>query len=102
MAAKLLKKPLKENINGTDMHPFLCRMAATTGHSIFLPGGKPGRAEQADTSINWDFGVRIAVTADGYCNGKTSASSRLQTAPEPRSCWWLQEPPPGEMDRQVP
>jgi N-acetylglucosaminyldiphosphoundecaprenol N-acetyl-beta-D-mannosaminyltransferase len=73
MAGKLLQSPLKENINGTDMLPFLCRMAAGEGHSIFLLGGKPGVAAEAATAITRDFGVRIAGTADGYFNHQTES-----------------------------
>ncbi len=78
VAGKLLKSPLRENINGTDMLPFLCRMAAAGGHSIFLLGGKPGIAEQAAAAINRDFGVIIAGTADGYFNRETGNDSIIQ------------------------
>ncbi|NTW52135.1 MAG: WecB/TagA/CpsF family glycosyltransferase [Chlorobiaceae bacterium] len=71
VAGKLMQSPLRENINGTDMLPFLCRMAAAQGHSIFLLGGKPGVAQQAAEAIHRDFGVMIAGTADGYFNRET-------------------------------
>ena len=79
IAGKLLQSPLKENINGTDMLPFLCRMAASEGHSIFLLGGKPGIAELAAAAISRDFGVHIAGTADGYFNHQTESGRIIDT-----------------------
>jgi N-acetylglucosaminyldiphosphoundecaprenol N-acetyl-beta-D-mannosaminyltransferase len=78
MAGKLLKSPLRENINGTDMLPFLCRMAAAEDHSIFLLGGKPGIAEQAAAAIHRDFGVRIAGTSDGYFDRERQSERIIQ------------------------
>ncbi len=66
LAGKLLKTPLKENINGTDMLPFLCRMAASRGHSIFLLGGRPGVAARAAQRLVEQYQVTIAGTAHGY------------------------------------
>lgn len=74
IAGKLLHSPLKENINGTDMLPYLCRMAASEGHSIYLLGGKPGIAEAAAEKIQAEFGVAIAGTSDGYFNHETESS----------------------------
>ena len=66
IAGKLLGMPLRENINGTDMLPYICRMAASRGYSIFLLGGKPGIAKQAATEISTRYGVVISGTAHGY------------------------------------
>ncbi len=71
IAGKILQSPLKENINGTDMLPYLCRMAAAERHSIYLLGGKPGIAVEAASNINREFGVTIAGSADGYFNHET-------------------------------
>jgi len=68
IAGKMLRTPLRENINGTDMLPFLCRMAAAKGASVFLLGGKPGIAEMAGKKISETYGVAIAGTSDGYFN----------------------------------
>lgn len=66
IAGKMLGTPLRENINGTDMLPWLCAMAAEERQSIFLLGGKPGVAEQAAESIEASHGVSIAGTFHGY------------------------------------
>lgn len=46
-ASRILNKPIKEKISGSDLVPLLCEMAAEKGHSIFLIGGKDGIAESA-------------------------------------------------------
>ncbi|NTU93328.1 MAG: WecB/TagA/CpsF family glycosyltransferase [Chlorobiaceae bacterium] len=75
IAGKMLNTPLKENINGTDMLPFLCRMAAARGERLFLLGGKPGVAEMAAMKLREHYGVSIAGTAHGYFNHETESRS---------------------------
>jgi N-acetylglucosaminyldiphosphoundecaprenol N-acetyl-beta-D-mannosaminyltransferase len=66
IAGKMLETPMKENINGTDMFPYLCRMARQEGRSMFLLGGKPGVAETMAEKIRETYGVTVAGTAHGY------------------------------------
>ena len=67
IACKMLKDPLLENINGTDMLPYLCSLAATKKHSIFLLGGKPGVAEKMKCNLEAKYkGLNIVGTQDGY------------------------------------
>ncbi len=66
IAGKMVGTPLRENVNGTDMLPFLCGMAADEKQSIFLLGGKPGVAGQAASALEEKYGVRIAGVAHGY------------------------------------
>ncbi|MBI9086094.1 MAG: WecB/TagA/CpsF family glycosyltransferase [Desulfobacterales bacterium] len=66
LAGKLLQTPLKENINGTDMMPFLCKMAASRGYSLFMLGGRSGVAAQAARRLSERYQVSIAGTAHGY------------------------------------
>lgn len=46
-AGKLLGKPIKERISGTDLMEKLCQEAAQQGWSVYLIGGKPGVAKEA-------------------------------------------------------
>jgi N-acetylglucosaminyldiphosphoundecaprenol N-acetyl-beta-D-mannosaminyltransferase len=46
-ASRLLGRPLRERINGTDLFEATCEMAARRGFSIYLLGGSPGTAESA-------------------------------------------------------
>ncbi len=79
IAGKILQTPLKENINGTDMLPYICRMAASKGYSIFLLGGKPGIAEKAGEKISASYGVPLAGTADGYFDHRTESDTIIKT-----------------------
>jgi N-acetylglucosaminyldiphosphoundecaprenol N-acetyl-beta-D-mannosaminyltransferase len=46
-AARLLERPLRERVAGSDMVPFVARMSAQTGHRLFFLGAAPGVAEKA-------------------------------------------------------
>jgi N-acetylglucosaminyldiphosphoundecaprenol N-acetyl-beta-D-mannosaminyltransferase len=79
LAGKMLGTPLRENINGTDMLPFLSSMAAEEKQTIFLLGGKPGVAELAATSIAQSHGISIAGTMHGYFNHEKESASVIET-----------------------
>jgi len=66
LACRILGTSMKENVNGTDMLPFLCDMAARKGHSIFLLGGMSGVAERMAEEIKELYGVTIAGVRHGY------------------------------------
>lgn len=67
LACKMIKRPLRENINGTDMLPFLCRLAVEQNRSLFLLGGKPGIAAMMKRKLEDAFpGVRIVGERHGY------------------------------------
>ena len=66
ISCRMLGTTLKENVNGTDMLPFLCDMAVHKRYSIFLLGGLPGVAEKMADKIKTMFGVTIAGTHHGH------------------------------------
>lgn len=71
LACKMIKNPLKENINGTDMLPFLCRMAKLNDFSFYLVGGKPGIAAKMKARLESDYpGLRIVGEQHGYFDRK--------------------------------
>ncbi len=78
VAGKLLNTPLKENINGTDMFPYLCRMASSRDYSLFLLGGKPGIAEKTAQNIESTYKVRIAGTSHGYFDNADQHNSVIE------------------------
>jgi len=72
IACKILDTPLKENINGTDMLPFLCEMAVENKYSIFLLGGKPGIPEDMKMNLLKKFPkLNIAGLNNGYFDKET-------------------------------
>lgn len=42
LAGKILRDPIRQNVNGTDLFPLLCERMQGTTHGIYLLGGKPG------------------------------------------------------------
>ncbi|WP_051309545.1 WecB/TagA/CpsF family glycosyltransferase [Desulfogranum japonicum] len=73
LAGNMLQTPLKENVNGTDMLPYLCEMAAANGYSLFLLGGRPQVAEQMAARLAEVYRVSIAGTHHGYFDRETES-----------------------------
>jgi N-acetylglucosaminyldiphosphoundecaprenol N-acetyl-beta-D-mannosaminyltransferase len=60
-ASRLLGRPLRARVAGSDLFPRLCEMAAAKGHRVFLLGGAAGVAERAANHVATRFpGLRIA------------------------------------------
>jgi len=67
LASRLLTTSLKENTNGTDFFPRLCRQATENGLSLFLLGAAPGIAEAAAKNMTALFpNLKIVGTQHGY------------------------------------
>jgi exopolysaccharide biosynthesis WecB/TagA/CpsF family protein len=67
LMAKMKRKRLAANLNGTDFIPALCARLAQSGHSVFLLGGQAGVADEAAASLQRQSpGLRIAGTHDGF------------------------------------
>lgn len=67
LAARLGGVDITENVNGTDLFPVLCDVAARQGASMFLLGGRPGIADgAAQNMIERTPDLAVAGTADGY------------------------------------
>ncbi len=58
---------MRENINGTDMLPFLCRLCRDNGWGMYFLGAKPGVAEKMSVLLKERFpGLKVAGFRDGY------------------------------------
>lgn len=67
VGCRILGLSLRENVNGTDMFPRLCKRAAQEGLSLYLLGAKPGIAQLAAENMQIRFPeLKIAGTRDGY------------------------------------
>jgi len=74
IACKMIKNPLKENVNGTDMLPFLCRMCAEHDYGMYLLGGKPEVAEKMAAKLKTQYdNLRIVGGADGFFDHETQS-----------------------------
>lgn len=60
-ASRLLGRPLRERITGTDLVRPVCRLAAEEGASVFFLGGNPGVAEKAAAALSRELpGLQVA------------------------------------------
>ena len=67
MACNMMNMPLKQNVNGTDMFPFICHMAQKEGMKIFLYGAKDGVAKQMESRVLKEFpNLQIVGAINGY------------------------------------
>ncbi len=75
IAAKMHGEDLGENLNGTDLFPFICREAEDQGTGIFFFGGYPGVADgAADWAATHFAELRIAGTHSGYYSAGEEAA----------------------------
>ncbi len=76
VAAKSIGINLQGNINGTDMLPVLCKEAEANGKSIFLLGGKDGRAEKTANALQIRCpNLKIAGTHHGFFDFENKAEN---------------------------
>lgn len=67
LASRMLKTPLQENTNGTDLFPILCQQWQQSGARLYLLGGRHGVAEQVARHLLTKYpGLHIAGTHHGY------------------------------------
>lgn len=61
--SKLLNKPIKEKVSGSDMFPRLCELAAQKGYKVFLLGAADGVANKAANNLTQKYkGLNIVGT----------------------------------------
>jgi N-acetylglucosaminyldiphosphoundecaprenol N-acetyl-beta-D-mannosaminyltransferase len=71
IAGAILNQNVRENINGTDMLPFLCAAAEQAGVSFYLLGGRPGVPEGAAAWIAQRYPqLKVAGCRNGYFSGE--------------------------------
>ena len=79
LACKIIGKPLLENVNGTDMFPFLCRLSAAKKYSLYLLGAKPGVAEAVKKNLELKYsGIVIGGARDGYFDREKDSKSVIE------------------------
>ncbi|MDD3886222.1 MAG: WecB/TagA/CpsF family glycosyltransferase [Victivallaceae bacterium] len=80
LAGKLLRKPLCDNVNGTDLLPPLLEMCEQKGFTVFFFGGRPGVAETMRSNLMKKYprlrtvGVLHGYTADDEAVGLIAAA----------------------------
>jgi N-acetylglucosaminyldiphosphoundecaprenol N-acetyl-beta-D-mannosaminyltransferase len=67
IAGKVLHKPVKENLNGTDFTPVIFRLAESLGYSVYLLGAKPDVLKKCKSSLRSEYpNLQIAGAHHGY------------------------------------
>ena len=78
LAARLTGIKLNHNVNGTDLFPELCAIAATMSVPVAFLGARPGVANACATKMQQRHpGLKVTWVADGYL-GQEEEESRLQ------------------------
>jgi N-acetylglucosaminyldiphosphoundecaprenol N-acetyl-beta-D-mannosaminyltransferase len=71
IAGRILGRPIRQNLNGTDLFPRLCESLAESGHRLYLLGARPGVAEATARWAQQRFPrLRIAGTRSGYFDAR--------------------------------
>ena len=103
LAGKILRRDIRQNVNGTDLFPRVCAALDERGGSVFLLGAKPGVADAvADWIRERHPAVRIAGTRNGYFTpeeepelvrqvAESGAQLLLVAFGAPRQDMWLAE-----------
>jgi len=67
LAAKVMGKPLRDNVNGTDLYPRLCESLSTKSYRMFLLGAEAGVAEQTKLCTEEEYPhINICGVHHGY------------------------------------
>ena len=70
LAGRLLRREIRQNVNGTDMFPLLCEALEGTGKRVFLLGARPGIVEAVQL---WIEEKNPGVTVVGHQHGYYTA-----------------------------
>jgi N-acetylglucosaminyldiphosphoundecaprenol N-acetyl-beta-D-mannosaminyltransferase len=71
IAGRILGRPIRQNLNGTDLFPRLCESLAASGHRLYLLGARPGVAEATARWAQQRFPrLRVAGTRSGYFDAR--------------------------------
>jgi N-acetylglucosaminyldiphosphoundecaprenol N-acetyl-beta-D-mannosaminyltransferase len=69
IAGIILKKPIRQNVNGTDLFPPLCKTLEEENKRIFLLGGQPGIADRVREYIHTHYPrLSVAGVQHGFFN----------------------------------
>lgn len=70
LAGLALSQPIKDNVNGTDLFPALCKRLEPEATRLFLFGARPGVAEAVAEWIQKNYpALQVVGCHDGYLHG---------------------------------
>ncbi len=80
-ASRILGRPLREKVAGVELGIKVAELAAKTGASLFLYGGKEGVAEDAAKNLQSKFpALNIAGYADGYRDDESAVLEEIRNS----------------------
>lgn len=69
LACKIINTPLKQNLNGTDLLPNICRLSLEKSYKIFLLGASSGVAKTMSKKLKEQYpNLQIVGTHHGFIN----------------------------------
>jgi N-acetylglucosaminyldiphosphoundecaprenol N-acetyl-beta-D-mannosaminyltransferase len=101
IAGRILRRAVRQNVNGTDLFPRLCSSLERSGGSLYLLGGRPGVAEAVAAWVGRNHrAVRVCGVRDGYFSpaeepevveeiARSGASVLLVALGAPRQELWI-------------
>lgn len=83
LAGRLLKHPVRDNVNGTDLLPHLVELSQTRGYRLFLFGARPGIAETMRDNLlqRWPNAV-ICGVRDGFSDTRETLEAINRSRPD--------------------
>jgi N-acetylglucosaminyldiphosphoundecaprenol N-acetyl-beta-D-mannosaminyltransferase len=79
LGCNLLRTPISQNVNGTDLLPRLCEKLAARQGSIYLLGGQPGVAENVARWMQNTYpGLIVSGTQHGYYEADETAQVKAR------------------------
>lgn len=74
LAGKMMKQPVRDNVNGTDLFPLLCASLEKSGKRLYLLGAKPGVVDDVAAWVNKNYPkLQIAGTRHGFFSAAEEA-----------------------------
>jgi N-acetylglucosaminyldiphosphoundecaprenol N-acetyl-beta-D-mannosaminyltransferase len=81
IAGTLLSRPVRQNVNGTDLFPKLCESLNRRSAGLFLLGARPEVVSALARRIETNYPrIRICGTHDGYFGDETVVVSQIADA----------------------
>lgn len=79
IGSKIIKNPIIDNVNGTDMLPLLCEQCEKNNSSIFLLGAKPGVPEDMKKNLENKFKkLKIASFHHGFFDKENESNNIVE------------------------
>lgn len=81
LGSRILGTPLGEKVAGIAFGEAICELLAKQGGRLYLLGGRPGIAQQAEERLRKKYpGLTVCGTADGYFENESAVVEQISAA----------------------